>query len=143
MNKAVVDASVAAKWVLPNERETFVEQAMELLSGHTRGETRLIVPDLFWPEIGSILWKASRRGHITRQQATASLHTMSELGLTTYSSQPILLDAYEIASAFGRTVYDSLYVSLAVQMSVPLVTADEKLANALAAYFPVRWLAAW
>ena len=31
----------------------------------------------------------------------------------------------------GRTVYDSLYVALAVQMDCRLVTADEKLYHAL------------
>jgi len=39
--------------------------------------------------------------------------------------------ALDIAMRTGRTVYDSLYVALAVQMDCRLVTADEKLYNAL------------
>ena len=39
--------------------------------------------------------------------------------------------ALEIAVRTGRTVYDSLYVALAVQLDGRLVTADEKLYNAL------------
>jgi predicted nucleic acid-binding protein len=38
--------------------------------------------------------------------------------------------------------YDGLYVSLAVASKATLVTADERMANALAAHFPVRWLGA-
>ena len=39
--------------------------------------------------------------------------------------------AIEIALRTGRTVYDSQYVALAVQIGCRLVTADEKLYNAL------------
>jgi predicted nucleic acid-binding protein len=37
-------------------------------------------------------------------------------------------------------VYDCLYVALALRLKGQLVTADERLANALAAHLPVKWL---
>jgi hypothetical protein len=37
--------------------------------------------------------------------------------------------AFQIALAFERTVYDSLYVALAVQSEAQLITANERLAN--------------
>ena len=43
---------------------------------------------------------------------------------------------------YSRTVYDALYVALAMKSKSQLVTADEKLANALAAHLPVKWLGA-
>jgi predicted nucleic acid-binding protein len=43
---------------------------------------------------------------------------------------------------YSRTFYDGLYVTLAINCSVDLVTADERLANALAAHLPVKWLGA-
>jgi predicted nucleic acid-binding protein len=52
----------------------------------------------------------------------------------------LLRDAFAISAASGRTVYDAMYVALAVISNAPLVTADERLANALAARYPVRWL---
>ena len=45
-----------------------------------------------------------------------------------------------MALSFQRTVYDAIYVALAITSGRPLLTADEKLANALAAHFPIRWL---
>jgi predicted nucleic acid-binding protein len=53
-----------------------------------------------------------------------------------------LEEAFSIAATFNRTVYDSLYVALAVRSKADLVTADERLANALAARLPVKWLGA-
>ncbi len=50
--------------------------------------------------------------------------------------------ALSIALQYGRSLYDCLYVALAVRSNAELVNADEKLANALASRFPVKWLGA-
>jgi predicted nucleic acid-binding protein len=52
----------------------------------------------------------------------------------------LLEAAFAIANAFQRTVYDSLYVALAISSKAQLLTADERLARALAATLPVKWL---
>jgi hypothetical protein len=51
----VLDANVAAKWFLPPAHETLAEEAFGLLEQYVRGRTRLLVPDLVWPELGNIL----------------------------------------------------------------------------------------
>ncbi len=51
--------------------------------------------------------------------------------MAVHSSAPLLEAALEIAMRTGRTVYDSLDVALAVQLDCRVVTADEKLYNAL------------
>lgn len=138
MTTVVADASVLAKWFLPDEM--LREQAMQLLSRYTLGELRLIVPDLFWPEFGNILWKAVRQGRCSQQSANTAVSSIRERDLPTISSRDLIADAFAIASKFNRTVYDGLYVALAMAFNTQLVTADERLANALAAYLPVKWL---
>jgi predicted nucleic acid-binding protein len=140
MTSYVLDASVIAKWFLPPAGETLVEESLTLLKSYASGRTQIMVPDLFWPEFGNILWKASRAGRISSDQAYAAISSLSGQNIPTHPSRPILGDALLIADTFGRTVYDSLYVALAVMSNRVLVTADERLANALAAHFPVRWL---
>jgi predicted nucleic acid-binding protein len=135
----VLDASVAAKWYLPRG-ENLVEESVRLLNEYTSDLTRLAVPDLFWPEMGSIFWKAVRNKRMSGQSADEALQSLSELQLPTFPSYPLLRDAYRIATRFQCTVYDCTYVALAVAAKQPLVTADERLANALAAHFPIRWL---
>jgi predicted nucleic acid-binding protein len=136
----VLDASVAAKWFLPEARETLAPESLAILKDYAAGRTRLLVPDLFWPEVGNILWKAVRLGRMARSSAEEAILSLTEQRIPTSPSMPLLSDAFAIASAFDRTVYDCLYVALAVASNRLLVTADERLATALAAYYPVRWL---
>jgi predicted nucleic acid-binding protein len=136
----VIDASVAAKWVLPASGETLAREALELLKRYAAGELRFVVPDLFWAEFASVLWKAVRQRRIRVASAESALEVMRSRNFPTVSSHTLLVEAFAIATAFDRVVYDALYVALAVNSKSQLITADERLANALAAHLPVKWL---
>jgi len=140
LTSVVVDASVAVKWCLPVANEALVSEAQQMLDAHSRGELHFLVPDLFWAELGNVLWKAVRVGRTSRAQAMSGLASIRDLNIPTSASVNLLQLGLEIAFAHNRTVYDSLYVALAVQSGSVVITADEKLANALAAYLPVKWL---
>ena len=56
MDRLVVDASVAIKWVVEEEGS---EAAAGLLDGST-----LAAPDFLIPECANILWKKVRRGEL-------------------------------------------------------------------------------
>jgi predicted nucleic acid-binding protein len=77
---------------------------------------------------------------MSRESADEAIRSFSDLNLPTTSSIRLLPHAFVIAASFERTVYDSIYVALAVTTNRSLVTADERLANSLAAHFPIRWL---
>ena len=67
---------------------------------------------------------------------------MQQLPLQTMSSTKLVNSAQQIAIQYGRSIYDSVYVALARETGSEFVTADEKLANAVAAHLPVKWLGA-
>jgi predicted nucleic acid-binding protein len=140
LTTCVVDANVAVKWCVPGATETLVQPARRLLELHRRGELALLVPDLFWAELANVLCKAVRMGKSTRQGAITALKLVGELNLPSVSSAKLVSEALQIALRYDRTVYDSLYVALAVSAGSQLITADERLANSLAAYLPVKWL---
>jgi predicted nucleic acid-binding protein len=142
VKQIVMDASVAAKWLLPSAREPLTDEAQRLLDLYTAGEIFLIVPDLFWAEITSFLWKSVRQGRCSQTTARSAFEILQQTPFPTVPSLTILERAFGIASEFGRSVYDSLYVALAVATNAQLITADEKLVNSLAARFPVKWLGA-
>ena len=142
MSLIVLDASVAIKWFLPEKLETLATEALALLDRYGKNEIQIIVPDLFWVEFASVLWKAIRRGNFPKVSADAALASLNRFDFSTVPSLKLLDRAFEIATGFERSVYDSIYVALAVQSNAQLVTADERLANALAARFPIKWLGA-
>jgi predicted nucleic acid-binding protein len=136
----VVDASVAAKWFLPAAGETLTDEALGLLRRYAKGEVRFAVPDLFWAEFANILWKAVRQGRVTATTAELAIETMKGRNFPAVPSLELLEEAFIIATTFRRSVYDGLYVALAVRLRAQLVTADERLAHALAAHLPVKRL---
>ena len=142
MNAFVVDASVAAKWVLPGAGEPFRDEALRLLKQWLDGKVQLIVPDFFWVELTNVLWKAVRRGRCTKDTPVAALATLLDYQIPTVPSLNLLNLALQKGVQHGQSVYDSLYVVVAVEAAAQLVTADEKLANTLAPRLPVTWLSA-
>jgi predicted nucleic acid-binding protein len=138
----VLDASVAAKWMLPAQNEHLRAEAFHVLDGYAAGEFELMVPDIFWAECGNVMWKAVRQERLTRGDAELALTSMLRLDFPTFPSNKLLADALPIAFSFGRVVYDCLYVALALQAKSQLITADERLAHALAANLPIKWLGA-
>jgi predicted nucleic acid-binding protein len=142
LNALVVDASVAIKWAIPSAREPFTDEAVRLLKRYVDGEIDFIVPGVFWAEIGNVLWKGTRQSRWRQDEAEAVAADMKAREFVTVPSFILLPEALRIAFAHDRAVYDCMYVALAVQSKTNLITADERLANALAAHFPVKWIGA-
>jgi predicted nucleic acid-binding protein len=138
----VVDASVAVKWCLPARDESLVSEAEELLASYRTGAEQFLVPDLFWLEVANALWKAVWKQKIDSETAARSFRAVSDLKIPTISSVDLVPQALQLAVTHRRTVYDSVYVALALRVKANLITADERLANALAAHLPVKWLGA-
>jgi predicted nucleic acid-binding protein len=136
----VMDASVGAKWATPQIIEPLATPAHRFLRAYVEGTIQVVVPDLFWLEIGSFLWKAAKRGAITKLLAQRALEAMLKRDFPTVPSRAFLPEAFKIACDFDRTIYDSTYVAMAAATGRYLITADERLVHALGTRFPVRWL---
>jgi len=127
---SVIDASVAAKWCLPAVQEPLLVEANELLRRQATGGVRFLVPDLFWAEMGNVLWEAVRAGRCSRQFAESSLGRLKHQQIPTIPCKSLIEPAFAIAVSYGRSAYDSIYVALALEARGQMVTADERLANA-------------
>ncbi|MBI3666316.1 MAG: type II toxin-antitoxin system VapC family toxin [Acidobacteria bacterium] len=124
MTRYVVDASVVVKWFVP---EIHSEAALQF----TVSECELLAPDFLLTEVGNILWKKIRRAELTRNEGREVLRVLRRAPLQIHPSELLLQPAFEIACSTGRSVYDSLYLGLAVLRRCRAVTADRRLYNAL------------
>ena len=136
MKKFVVDASVAIKWFIP---EVHSPAAARLLDPRIY----LSAPDLIGPELGNTLWKKVRRGEIDPKEASQVLEAFDKTTLEIYPSAVLLPAALELALGFDRSVYDCLYLALAIAQSCELITADQKFHSVVTASpfaSQIRWV---
>ncbi len=124
MTPLVVDASVVIKWLLPEVHSGAARRV--LAAEHT-----LLAPDLLWAELGNALWKRLRSGEIATEVARDLLRDFRRFPVVTTPIVTLIDAALEIATHLDRTVYDSLYLALALARRCRLVTADRHLYNAL------------
>jgi len=136
----VLDASVAVRWAVPSTKETLALESLQLLKRYADGEINFVVPDIFWAEVGNVMWKGVRQRRWPQAVAERATSDMKNRDFFTVPSVELLAEALEIAFAYDRSVYDCLYVALAIRFKTEMITADERLANALAAHLPVKWL---
>jgi predicted nucleic acid-binding protein len=121
----VVDASVGLKWFLP---EIHSPAALKLRNP----DYRLHVPGLFDVEIGNILWKKFKRGELLVAEADSILEQLANLPITRHPDALLIRSAFSIAHQTERTVYDCLYLALAIRLEGEMITADERLFNRMA-----------
>lgn len=138
MKRVVVDASVLAAAFLP-EPHTKAAQSL-LVSGK-----ELLAPELIYAEVANVLWKRRTRGEIDDDEAEGLLADVLALPLRVTASEALIGPALQLALRARRTVYDCLYLALAVATKSVLLTNDRRLVNALSRGplgAHVAWLAA-
>lgn len=124
MTRRVVDASVVVKLFFDEEHSKAAEK-------HVKQAGELLAPDLIWAEAANVVWKRVRRHDITPEEATGITQQLLALPIHVCPSADLVADALELAVRFDRSVYDGLYLALAVRRDCPLLTADQRLFNAL------------
>lgn len=124
MSLFVVDANAGLKWFVPEVHSAAAARLRNPLF-------ELHVPGLFDVELGNCLWKKMRRGELTRVEVDAILARLPILPVSRHGDAPLVPAAVDIADKTQRSVYDCLYLALAVQLGGKMVTADQRFYNSL------------
>lgn len=121
MELVVVDASVAAKWVM-TEAQTGV--AMELL----HGPVRWAAPSIIRIEVGGAVIRRLRTGAMTRDDARAACDDWRDLVADAFVRLISTTDLYEAAVDLAfqtrHALPDCLYLAAAMMLDCRLITAD-------------------
>jgi len=120
----VVDASMAAAWILPDEHSPAAEAVIPRSPA-----TPAQIPSLFWHEMRSVALTAERRGRIAEGEAAGALARLRRLPLEDVGDER---DEAVLALAVRHklSTYDAAYLALAIARGLPLATLDRKLAAA-------------
>jgi len=125
-----VDASLAAKWVLPEDGS---EQASEFYMEQRSADTTLIAPAFMPVEVTNAIRRRVVRRLITASEAAQMLSRFSGFSVSLASPVELHQIALTLAHRFDRpTVYDMHYVALAQLAQCDLFTADRALLNSVA-----------
>ena len=120
----VLDASVAATWIFPDEGSEYAERILDMLR-----TSEAIVPHV-WPlEIANLLLVAERRQRLTAAQAVQAAHVLQALPIRV-GSEPSVGEV-QVLLAVGRrghlSAYDASYLELAMREGLPLATLDGRM----------------
>jgi predicted nucleic acid-binding protein len=116
----IVDASVAAKWFLP---ETFAGEASKIL----RSANRLYAPDFLLLEMDNVFCKRVRRGEMSADEAREARLLLRKVSINYSTTWELQDEAYLIAVETKSSLYDCLYLALGVRRQAPMLTADRRL----------------
>jgi len=120
----VLDCSMTMAWVFPDEANQSTEALRESLL-----KDNAVVPVL-WPiEVGNVLLVATRRGRITEDDWPRIRDDLAALpiDIDPESCERVLDTVLPIASEYQLSVYDAMYLELALRLKLPIASLDQKL----------------
>ncbi len=122
----MIDASVAAKWLLPDEHSKAADAALLRVS-----RDGAIVPAIFVYEIENILIVAERRRRILAAEVGEAIDLIKAL---TFQVDPYAFSVLGRYAALARrralSIYDAAYLVTAAHLRADFFTADSRLAKA-------------
>ena len=127
MSVFVLDASVAAAWLLEQQASPRADLALARLE-----EEAALVPQLWHLEVRNCLLVATRRARLTAGVAAQRLEALHDLPIRT-DTKPDLAVALTLAVRHHLSFYDAIYLELAKRRAAPMATLDKALAQAAAA----------
>lgn len=126
MRALIVDASVAVKWLVPEDGSP----AAQVLR---QKDLQLYAPDFLLTECASAICKKVQRRQLDERQATEILSSLKILPIELLPARNLLEGAFVLAVILKQSVYDCLYLALAIALETRLVTADKRFYDVIAA----------
>jgi len=132
---AVVDTNVVAYYLLGTE--PFVEETRRFW----RAVGQPVAPALWAAELANVIWMAIRTGVLAADEGQRRLSLATRLRIRSISIRTLWQGALARAAATDVSVYDTLFVELAVRRRLPLVTFDARILKAFpdVAHRPAAW----
>lgn len=117
--------------------EEYVDQADGVLDRFLDGSDVVTAPCFIRYDLTNALLRAARDGRISRDTAERAVQRFAGLTIAQPSDpDERIAAAAQLAFGIGITFYDALYVALARELTLRVVTADVLLHERVAGFFP-------
>lgn len=123
----VLDASMTIAWYFEDERDVQTDALLDRVT--TQGA---IVPTLWKIEVANGLQMAMRRKRIDRGYRDQAIEQLASLPIEidAETALHVWASTLEHADRYALTVYDAIYLELAVRRQLPLASLDKDLVEA-------------
>ena len=125
----VLDCSVTLSWYFTDERTTATEALLQSVAA-----SGAVAPVLWRLEVANGLQMAVRRKRIDKAYRDVSLDDLAVLPVEIeFDSVTFKADIVRLADRHDLTIYDAVYLELALRRRLPLATLDKALRGAMRA----------
>lgn len=124
----VIDASIAAAWLFPDEETAQSNRVLELATS----VMDVVAPTIWAYEIRNTLLIGRRRGRLSADDVRQRLKLLDDLDIDQVA-QDSMDRVYALAEKYQLTIYDAAYLELALDREAPLATLDSALRRAAVA----------
>lgn len=113
MKLFVLDTSALIRFYVPDG--PISEELDEIIESTWRSTVAVLIPELCLAEFVQVLWKKEKAGFLKVDEVDEILISFLDLPLEVIAHQEYLVEALAMSRVHGITVYDSLFLSLAVK----------------------------
>jgi predicted nucleic acid-binding protein len=124
VTRLLIDTSILIKW-FHSEGENELPQARALRSAHVAGDLDAHILDLAAYEVGNVLSRALRWSGADVADQLDDLHVI--VGPPVAMTPVWLRRAAELAHTHALSFYDASWAAAALELGIPLISADRQL----------------
>jgi predicted nucleic acid-binding protein len=120
----VLDGSATLAWLYPDETTSAIQAAFDQVVNYGAH-----VPDLWGIEVANALTVGMRRGRITTKERDELVTDLAVLPIfvDTETGKHVWGETLRLADTHNLSVYDAVYLELALRRGLPLATLDNDL----------------
>jgi len=124
----VIDTSALIRFFIPDGP---MPDGFEVfLTGVGTGHNIAIAPELIIAEVANVIFKKCATDELTNDEGELLLKDMLETPIRFFGHMELIYGAYDLSRKFNLTVYDGLFLSLALEKGAVVFSADKKILKA-------------
>ncbi|MFO7876821.1 MAG: type II toxin-antitoxin system VapC family toxin [Desulfovermiculus sp.] len=121
----IIDTSALLRLFVPDG--AVPDGLEEFFHGVNQGQHCALAPQLLIAEAGNVIWKYMRSGILTSEEGKAIFQDIINMPVRLVGHKDLAKHSLDLAEKHNLTVYDSLFIALALEQGGVLFTADQKM----------------